>query len=289
MKVLYFFLVTFSSLVLMLMISPLRGRPFGMGYSSIAGFTVFFFLTLFCLNKFLPKLSSWQILTALFVGLWLLILPIRIIDFEGTMVTLPDSLLHTLGIICGFLYWRVKSPVNIFTAFLGFAITIFMFFQGYDYWLHKLNFGTFTGKIKAYKLATKVEGTDKFDNTITERDFADRIVLLDFWNTSCGVCFQKFPQVQALSEKYKNDSSVIILAVNEPIEEDKPKQAFQIIEEEGYTFPVLIPNDENLPENFGVKYYPTTFVIDSQGTIIYKGSIEGAIKQVDRLRAEINN
>ena len=286
MKFLYFILVTVFSLILMLAVSPLRAYPLGLGYASIAGFTAFFFLTVFCFKIFKSKLPEWQIPVALILGFWFLQLPIRIIDFESSIGSLPDSILQTLGIICGFFYWRLKRPFGISIASLGFLLTIFMFFQGYDLWFHKLNFGTFTGQVAAANLPTKFEAFDERKNLITDADFRNKIVLLDFWNTRCGICFEKFPQVEAVYNKYKNDSSVVILAVDKPIEEDKPDEAFQIIRDEGYAFPVVISKDEEMPEKFGVKGYPTTFVINQTGQIVYKGGIEGAVKTVESLKRE---
>ena len=161
-----------------------------------------------------------------------------------------------------------------------------MFFWGWSYWLHRINFGTFTGKVEAYNLPAKFEAFDEQKNIITDENFRNKIVLLDFWHARCGVCFQKFPQVQAVYDKYKNDSSVLIMAVNKPIEEDKPNEAFRVIKTEGYIFPVVITKEEDLAERFGVKYYPTTFVINKNGQIVYKGGIEGAVKMVENLKAE---
>lgn len=129
----------------------------------------------------------------------------------------------------------------------------------------------------------KFESFDEQKNLIAQNNFDGKIVLLDFW-TTCGICFEKFPQVQAVHDKYKNDSSVMILAVNKPIEEDKPNQAFNDIRENGYSFPVVVTKDEDLAERFGVKGYPTTFVVNRNGQIVYKGDIEGAVKMVDELK-----
>jgi hypothetical protein len=41
-----------------------------------------------------------------------------------------------------------------------------------------------------------------------------------------------------------------------------------------------------LPKKFGVKYYPTTFVIDRSGQIVYKGDIAGAVRMVEELRGK---
>lgn len=276
-------LVFLASLALTLFISAVR-MNYSLTTSSLIGFAGFFYLEFFCLRKFNKGISSWKIFSAVLVGASLFQLPIRIFDFYGTLVTLPDFLLHIFGVICGFLYWRLKSPLNILTAVFGSLVTIFMFYQGFNYWSHKANFGTFTGKIEAYSLPAKFEAFDEKKNLITENNLNDKIVLLDFWFTQCGVCFEKFPQLQAVYNKYKNDSSVMILAVNKPIEEDEPNQAFNDIREEGHSFTVVVAKDEDLAEKFGVKGYPTTFVINPNGQIVYKGDIEGAVRTVDELK-----
>lgn len=281
MKVKLFFVFLFSFL-LDIAVSPLRGYA-GMKYSSLFGFAAFFFLTTLCFNKYKNKIAGWQILLCLLAGLWILQLPMRIVHFRDSLISFPDALVYTLGVFCGFLYWQLKSPLNILTSFLGFSIAVFMFFQGYDLWLHKLNYGTFTGKVEAHNLPAKFEAFDEQKKLKTDEDFDNKIVLLDFWTTTCGVCFKKFPQVQAVYEKYKNDSSVIVLAVNMPIEEDKLNQAFNSIREEGHTFPVVIAKDEDLAEKFGVKGYPTTFVINRNRQIVFKGDIEGAVKVVENI------
>jgi len=271
------------SVLLHIIVIPFRGGWAGIDYSSIVGFITYFFLAMFCLEKYKKTLPTWKILLALFSGRCFIDSPVIIYYFLGETWSLPEFLLHALGIICGFLYRRLKKPLNILTALLCFSIAVFMFFQGYNYWLHKRNFGTFTGEV-SYSLPTKFEAFDESKNLITESNLNNKIILLDFWHTRCGVCFEKFPQVQAVYEKYKNDPSVMILAVDKPIEEDKPNQAFEMIREEGYSFPVVIARDEDMPEKFGVKGYPTTFVINPKGNIVFKGDIAGAVRQVEKMK-----
>lgn len=197
---------------------------------------------------------------------------------------LPFLVIHLLGIISGFFYIRFNNHIRFAPAVLSLFFTAFMAFQGWDYWLHYQNFGTFTGKINPYNLSLKIEGLDQNNNVINNRTFENKITLLDFWHTRCGICFQKFPQLQAFYEKYENNNSIAVFAVNKPIEEDKQKNAFQVIQEKGYAFPVLLPADEELPEKFGVKGYPTTFVINQTGQIVYKGDIKGAVEVIEALK-----
>jgi thiol-disulfide isomerase/thioredoxin len=253
-------------------------------YNSILVFIAYFYLTAYCIKKYRKEIAVWSILLILFAGRCLLSLDVIYNYFTGELWSLPHFVLSIFGIASGFLYLRFKTPFNLLPFLLGSLFAVFMFYQGWEYWIHKRNFGTFTGKVEAYNLPARFEVFDEQKNLITDRHFQNKIVLLDFWHTRCGICFEKFPHLQTAYDKYKNDSSVLIYAVNKPIEEDKPNQAFEIIKEEGYSFPVVIAKDEELPEKFGVKGYPTTFVIDRHGTIVYKGDIEGAVKMVDELK-----
>jgi thiol-disulfide isomerase/thioredoxin len=199
--------------------------------------------------------------------------------------SLPTIVAYCLAVISAYLYYRNKSPKNILLFFISSCFVVFMFFQGWNYWIHRIDYGTFTGKVIAFNLPTKFESFNERKNIVSDKSFKNKIVLLDFWHTKCGICFQKFPQLQAVYDKYKEDSSVMILAVNKPIEEDKPNQAFDDIRQAGHSFPVVITKDEDLAEKFGVKGYPTTFVISPNGQIVYKGDIEGAVKMVDELKS----
>jgi len=42
----------------------------------------------------------------------------------------------------------------------------------------------------------------------------NKIVVLDFWTTSCSVCFSKFPALEDTYIKYKNDPNIEIYSVN---------------------------------------------------------------------------
>src|ERR1044072_5877884 len=282
MKIRSFLKIWVFSLILFLVISPLRSR-YGGGFpvSSLVGFVLAVYLTMFCLYRYEKYLNTGLIVLALMIGVWFLNIPIRILYFNGSLLSLPDPLAHSLGIICGTLYWRIKRPLNFAALVLCSIVPVYMYFQGYDRWLDKLNYGTFTGRVEAYAPPVKFEAFDEQKNIIGEDDLNGKIALLDFWYTGCGICFKKFPQVQAAYDKYKDDASVKIMAVDWPIKDDKPGEAFNVIREEGYTFPVVIAGSEDLPEKLGVKGYPTTFVIDRQGKIVYRGDIAGAKAMVD--------
>lgn len=283
-SILIAYLILHIALVITGQVSPNRNFTF------ISGILLFFGFTIYYIQQFNDNKATWEILFVLIMIRLLLLGGYDLYQAITELSNLPDLILNLLAIISGVLYLRLENPLRLlpFLISLTFA-SLFIFFRGWDYLAHYYNFGTFTGKINAYGLSQKVEGINQQNAKITEQLFENKIVLLYFWTTRCGLCFRKFPQVQAAYDKYKNDPSVAIYTINKPVEENKPNQVFEMIKEEGYSFPVVIPTDEELPEKFGVKGYPTTFVINRNGQIVYKGDIEGAVRQVDLLKLETNN
>jgi thiol-disulfide isomerase/thioredoxin len=255
-------------------------------YITLFSFIGYFYLTLFSFKVFGKKLPAISIAAIIFATMLLLQSFTIYTWFVWDGYGMPVVAAYCLAVISAYFYFKNKPPKNLIFFTLSACFVVFMFFQGWNYWLHRINYGTFTGKVETSVLAVKFEAFDQNSNLISDSDFKGKIVLLDFWHTRCGICFEKFPQVQAAFEKYKNDSSVAIYAVDKPIEEDKPNQAFEMIREEGYSFPVVIAKDEDFPEKFGVKYYPTTFVIDRSGMIVYKGDIAGAVKMVEEIKRD---
>lgn len=254
-------------------------------WNCVGAFLVCFCLTIYCIKKFGNNKPTWKLLlTLVLVRLLLLGGYDLYVHLSEELYGSPVLTIHLLGIISGFFYLKLKRPFNLMPLAFSSVFVLFIFFLGWDLYAHKRAYQTFTGRVEAYSLPAKFEARDEQNNLVADDNFKNKIVLLDFWYTGCGVCFQKFPQLEAIYNKYKNDSSVVILAVNKPIEEDKPNEAFQVIKTEGFSFPVVITKDEDLAERFGVRVYPTTFVINQNGQIIYKGGIEGAVKMVDLLK-----
>lgn len=281
MTIIKLFLIVFLISFLMLIWVPFVTA--NIKYNTFITFIEYFCLSLFVIKQYEKKLSGLVIVILLIASILLLQFYTIYIYFVESIFSVPVLIFHCLGVISAFSYLKLRAPINVLTFCFSFLLMVFMFLQGWDYWIHMTNYGTFTGRVTRYKLPVRFESFDEQKNPIIENDFSSKIVLLDFWTTTCGVCFKKFPQLQAIHEKYKSDSTVAIFAVDNPIEEDKPDQAFEMIKERGYSFPVVILKDEHMAEKLGVKGYPTTFVIDREGGIVFKGDIEGAVQMVDQL------
>ena len=105
-----------------------------------------------------------------------------------------------------------------------------------------------------------------------------KMVVLNFWFADCIWCIREFPVMEASYQQYRED--VEILALN-PYDASDHIAAFQ--QEHSLSFP-MASCSRDLATAFGVSGYPTSVIIDREGTIclIHPGAITE--KQVfDRL------
>jgi len=121
------------------------------------GFGIFILFTFYILNKYGQEISEWKILLILVLGICLINVE-RFFDFESTLISLPDELFHLFGIFVGFSLFKIKSKFKWAVLIITSILCLFMFFSGYDLWLNKLNYGTFTGELIEEKITTLTSG-----------------------------------------------------------------------------------------------------------------------------------
>lgn len=273
-------ILSLLSIVLCLGLAPLG--MYGHHWKLLAASLLYFAVTLFFLNKTESTRHRWLVAVIMVLPPLAIYFPIHLRNFEETLISLPSTSAHFVGIAFALLTHEVKGKARfVFPIFL-LVLAPLTAFTAYPLWLNKLNFGTFTGSVH-YPLPAPIKGVLQNEQPLQNEDWQGKVVLLDFWHTRCGVCFRKFPLLQKLYDRYKDHPSVRILAVNKPLETDSAGQAFAMVKQREYSFPVLIPTDKLLPEAFEVKAYPTTVVINKAGSVIYKGSIENAEAVIDEL------
>ena len=266
-------LLSIESFLLFCFFILLGGYP-GPQYKLLAGmllYALFVFLNLVRLsnrvNKYLIILIF--LLPALLIGT----LP-HIIDFHGTLVSLPGSLSPLVGCLFAVAIWRSSSILRYFFIVLLLCISGWGAYE-YNMWLNQNDPRNFIGYLQV-KVPFEFICRDRDNRLITNADLKGKIVVLEFWRTRSARCFLEFPKLQQLYHTYKDDGSIAIWAVNKPMNTDTVNEAFQVITNKGYSFPVLLPSDETLPEKFGVADYPTVVIVDKSGTVAYTGDIETA-------------
>ncbi len=99
---------------------------------------------------------------------------------------------------------------------------------------------------------------------VSLKDFEGKVVFLNFWATWCGACRAEMPSMERLWQRFK-EKDFIILAVD--IREPKNK-VVSFMKEHNLTFPVLLDSKGEVKYRFGVRFLPTTYLLDSEGRAV---------------------
>ncbi len=112
---------------------------------------------------------------------------------------------------------------------------------------------------------------DQFGKTHTLSEYKGKTVFLNFWATWCHWCVTEMDDIQKLYEEYQaaGDDSVVILGIAAPGygQEGTEEEIAAFLEENGYTYPVVMDEGGNVFTSYGVYSYPTTFMIDKDGNV----------------------
>ena len=113
---------------------------------------------------------------------------------------------------------------------------------------------------------------DQFGNVHKLDDYKGKVIFLNFWATWCGPCRSEMPEIQKLYEEYTamgEDAEAVILGVAGPGigQEGSAADITEFMEENGYTYPVLMDETGELFEWYGISAFPTTYMIDRDGNL----------------------
>ncbi len=124
---------------------------------------------------------------------------------------------------------------------------------------------------------------DLAGNTVTLSGLRGQVVLVNFWATWCGPCEAEMPAIQQRFETFQG-SGLSVLAVNlaEPAD---AVRAF--INRLGLTFTILLDPSETVFDLYRVRGYPTTFIVDREGTIVKQHVGYMSDGQLDRYLVDI--
>ena len=101
--------------------------------------------------------------------------------------------------------------------------------------------------------------------TIRLSDLRGSKVLLNFWASWCGPCRKEMPEMQQFHEEHGDD--IEILAVNLTNTENKETDVHKFLEENGFTFPVVLDRDMAVGETYMAVPLPTSYFIGTDGVV----------------------
>ncbi|GGI26136.1 hypothetical protein GCM10008119_21140 [Pedobacter mendelii] len=99
---------------------------------------------------------------------------------------------------------------------------------------------------------------NKFDLKNTD----GKIIVLNFWFINCPPCKAEIPELNELTEAYKENNNVIFIAI--ALDDRYDLKDFLKTTPFNYN---IVNSGRSFAERYGVKSYPTHVVIDKTGTI----------------------
>lgn len=278
------------SLVIYFIISPLRGYG---GFCELQGFTlsalvywiVYYVFTIWALNKCHTKLRVNYIIPTILLGAIIVEIPLRIIYFEDTLISIIDFAARILSILSGWVFFSIRNRYGkIVWTVVTFSICICGATYGTNLWLHKLDFGTFTGTTVEAVKVQPVFQTETGDS-IQLNEINARYVVLDFFSSSCSVCRKKFPIVKQMYDKYIDNTNVKFFSVHARARNENIESGAKLLADVGYKFPCIsINGKDSALHTIGVTAYPTVIIYErATDKIIFRGSIEYAANMLAEL------
>ena len=96
-------------------------------------------------------------------------------------------------------------------------------------------------------------------------DFKGKVVLINFWATWCAPCIEEMPSMQRLRDKLSL-AGFEVLAVNY---QEAPARINDFLKKRPLKLTILRDHDGSARTGWGVRVFPTSFVIDSEQRIRY--------------------
>ncbi|KKR80492.1 MAG: cytochrome C biogenesis protein [Candidatus Daviesbacteria bacterium GW2011_GWA1_41_61] len=146
-------------------------------------------------------------------------------------------------------------------------------------------FGFAGQNIRGMKAPQFPEGLLWFNSpplTLEKLQKQGQVVLIDFWTYSCINCQRTLPYLKEWWQKYQ-DKGFVLIGVHAPefeFEKD-PHNIAQALEKYGVIWPVVLDKNYQIWNLYDNHYWPSEYLINPQGIIIYAHVGEGNYQQTE--------
>ena len=134
---------------------------------------------------------------------------------------------------------------------------------------------------------------DQYGKKHNLEEYKGKVVVINFWATWCGYCVRELPEFEKVYKEFgSNKKDVVILGVAGPKTKENPNNVdvekdkiISFLKKKNVTYPTLMDEAGKSFDDYGIKYFPTTYVINKNGYL--EGFVNGAISG-EQLKNAIN-
>ncbi|MGC4104541.1 TlpA family protein disulfide reductase [Ferruginibacter sp.] len=270
-NVLFLFIIIFSLISIAFFIAVSYLGKFSFNIKIFVGTIAYFAGTFFALKN-IKAVKASHLFLIILLPVFAFFLIVNVFDYRASVVSFPSNAFIIISIISGYLFFLKKNllvPI-LLSLFTGSWL---LYFQ--EFYLNKRNYGTFT-KTVHFKNPAQLFYDSSGNKVIIPAQA--KTVVLDFWNSNCGACYDLFPFIDSIN-KITDTSKIKIYTVNVPIRNEKMANNYHKLDKFKYTFSQLFVEDDKILDFLQIKYFPTAIVVKNE-IIVFRGDFESAIAQI---------
>jgi len=131
----------------------------------------------------------------------------------------------------------------------------------------------------------QLENPDLDGNSKRLEDYADKVVIVNFWASWCPPCLEEIPSMVEFYNQYRADGKaleLLAISVGESVDEVN-----RFLVTTPLPFPILMDSDGESARSWKVFTYPTTVVLDRQGRVA-AGSVGVVDWNLDETRSVVD-
>ena len=118
----------------------------------------------------------------------------------------------------------------------------------------------------AAQQAPQVEFVTIHGDRLSTADLRGKVVLVNFWATSCVTCVQEMPEIVDTYRKFHSQGFETVAVA---MSYDPPNYVAHFASQRGLPFKVALDPTGDIAKRFGdVRLTPTTFILDKRGNVI---------------------
>jgi len=195
--------------------------------------------------------------------------------FHGLSHVYPIAFLPLISIFVGLIFNKLfaagMSKPRIMTYISASLVIIFLLgYVGMPNWLAY----SFSKKTSDRFPVPSIQLTNVNGESFNLNEQSGKVLVLDFWNTSCGICFKKFPDFDRLKQKYTSQKDIEFYAVNLIQPREELSSVMKITGSFNFSFSTLYTDNNSanqIRELLKVEAVPTIVIINKKGEVVYTG------------------